>query len=143
MKDGTIHALEDVNFTANEGEFLSIVGPSGCGKSTLIKVVAGLLPTTRGEAWVEGELVQGPHKNVGIVFQNAVLLAWRNVLRNIMLQVEVRKGFDKQEYMEKAMELIHLAGLEGFEKRYPWNSRAACSKGFPFVVPSSMIHPCF
>lgn len=120
MKDGTIHALEDVNFTANEGEFLSIVGPSGCGKSTLIKVVAGLLPTTRGEAWVEGELVQGPHKNVGIVFQNAVLLAWRSVLRNIMLQVEVRKGFDKQEYMEKAMELIHLAGLEGFEKRYPW-----------------------
>jgi len=120
MKDGTIHALEDVNFSSKEGEFLSIVGPSGCGKSTLIKVVAGLLPPTKGDAWVNGELVRGPHANVGIVFQNAVLLAWRNVLRNIILQVEVRKGFDKQEYTEKAMELVKLAGLDGFEKRYPW-----------------------
>jgi len=120
MKDGTIHALEDVSFTAREGEFLSIVGPSGCGKSTLIKVVAGLLAPTAGKIWVNGELVRGPHPNVGIVFQNAVLLAWRNVLRNIILQVEVRKGFDKQEYQGKAMELIKLAGLDGFEKRYPW-----------------------
>lgn len=120
MKDGTIHALEDVSFTAREGEFLSIVGPSGCGKSTLIKVVAGLLAPTAGKIWVNGELVRGPHPNVGIVFQNAVLLAWRNVLRNIILQVEVRKGFDKQEYLGKAMELIKLAGLDGFEKRYPW-----------------------
>ena len=120
MKDGTIHALEDVSFTAKEGEFLSIVGPSGCGKSTLIKVVAGLLAPTAGKIWVNGELVRGPHPNVGIVFQNAVLLAWRNVLRNIILQVEVRKGFDKQEYLVKAMELIKLAGLDGFEKRYPW-----------------------
>ena len=120
MKDGIIHALEDVTFSATEGEFLSIVGPSGCGKSTLIKLIAGLLPTTKGEARVGGELVRGPHKNVGIVFQNAVLLAWRTVLRNIMLQVEVRKGFDKQEYLGKAMELIKLAGLDGFEKRFPW-----------------------
>ena len=120
MKDGIIHALEDVTFSAKEGEFLSIVGPSGCGKSTLIKLIAGLLPLTKGETRVEGELVRGPHKNVGIVFQNAVLLAWRTVLRNIMLQVEVRKGFDKQTYLGKAMELIKLAGLDGFENRFPW-----------------------
>lgn len=120
MKDGVIHALEDVNFSAMEGEFLSVVGPSGCGKSTLIKVAAGLLPSTAGEVWVNGKLVRGPHPNVGIVFQNPVLLAWRSVLRNIMLQVEVRKGFEKEEYLEKAMELIRFAGLEGFEKRYPW-----------------------
>jgi len=119
-KGGTIHALEDVNFSAREGEFISIVGPSGCGKSTLIKVVAGLLPPTKGEIWVNGELVKGPHPNAGIVFQNPVLLAWRNVIRNIMLQIEVRKGFQKDVYMEKTMELIRLAGLEGFEKRYPW-----------------------
>jgi NitT/TauT family transport system ATP-binding protein len=120
MKNGSIHALEDVNFSAKEGEFVSIVGPSGCGKSTLIKIVAGLLAATGGEIRVNGELVQGPHKNVGMVFQNAVLLAWRKVIGNIMLQVEVRKGFDKQEYTQKAMELIKIAGLDGFEKSYPW-----------------------
>ena len=120
MKEGVIHALEDVNFSSSRGAFLSIVGPSGCGKSTLIKVVAGLLSPTAGEAWVNGQLVKGPHPNVGIVFQNPVLLAWRNVLRNILLQVEVRKGYPKEEYTQKAMELIRVAGLEGFERRYPW-----------------------
>jgi len=120
FKGGTIHALEDVNFSANEGEFLSVIGPSGCGKSTLVKVIAGLLTPTAGKVWVNGVLVQGPHPNVGIVFQNPVLLAWRNVLRNIMLQVEIRKGFKKEESLEKAMELVRFAGLEGFEKRHPW-----------------------
>ena len=120
MKDGAIRALEDVSFSAKEGEFLSIVGPSGCGKSTLIKIIAGLLPLTKGEVRIEGNLVQGPHPNVGIVFQNPVLLAWRRVIDNIMLQIEVRKGFDKQEYTVKAMESIKIAGLEGFQKCFPW-----------------------
>jgi len=120
MKEGAIRALKDVSFSAKEGEFLSIVGPSGCGKSTLIKIIAGLLPLTKGEVRIEGNLVQGPHPNVGIVFQNPVLLAWRRVIDNIMLQVEVRKGFDKQEYLGKAMELIKIAGLEGFQKCFPW-----------------------
>ncbi len=119
-KGGSIHALENVNFSAREGEFISVVGPSGCGKSTLVKVVAGLLPPTKGEIWVNGELVKGPHANTGIVFQSPVLLAWRNVIRNIMLQVEVRKGFPNDIYLQKAMELIRVAGLEGFEKRFPW-----------------------
>jgi len=120
MKDGAIRALEDVSFSAKEGEFLSIVGPSGCGKSTLIKIIAGLLPLTKGEVRIEDNLVQGPHPNVGIVFQNPVLLAWRRVIDNIMLQIEVRKGFDKQEYIGKAMKLIKIAGLEGFGKCFPW-----------------------
>lgn len=119
-KGGSIHALEDVNFSSQEGEFISVVGPSGCGKSTLIKAVAGLLPCTKGEIWVNGQLVKGPHPNVGIVFQSPVLLAWRNVIRNIMLQIEMRKGLQKEKYIEKAMSLIRLAGLEGFEKRHPW-----------------------
>jgi len=120
FEGGSIHALEDMNFTAKEGEFLSIVGPSGCGKSTIVKVVAGLLPCSMGEAYVEGKRVRGPHKDVGIVFQNPVLLAWRSVLNNILLQIEVRKGYDKKAYIDKAMDIINVAGLEGFEKRYPW-----------------------
>jgi len=120
MKGEMLHALENVNFTAREGEFLSVVGPSGCGKSTLIKTVAGLLNPTKGEIIVNGNPVKGPHANVGIVFQSSVLLAWRTVLNNIMLQVEVRKGFDRKAYTEKAMELINLSGLNGFENRHPW-----------------------
>ncbi|MCC6196084.1 MAG: ABC transporter ATP-binding protein [Burkholderiales bacterium] len=119
-KGGSIHAVENVNFSCRSGEFISIVGPSGCGKSTLIKVVAGLLPRSAGEIRVYGKRVTGPHPNVGIVFQSPVLLAWRNVLRNIMLQVEMRKGYRKEEYVDKAMDLIRLAGLSGFEKRHPW-----------------------
>lgn len=120
FRGGSIEALRDVNFSAREGEFFSIVGPSGCGKSTLIKVVAGLLAPTGGQAWVDGKLVKGPHPNVGMVFQEATLLAWRSVLNNIMLQVEVRRDFNTKEYIPKAMDLIKLAGLEGFEERYPW-----------------------
>lgn len=119
-KGGTIHAVEDLSFSCRSGEFVSIVGPSGCGKSTLIKVVAGLLPRSAGEILVYGQRVTGPHPNVGIVFQSPVLLAWRNVLRNIMLQIEMRKGYRKEEYIGKAMDLIRLAGLSGFENRHPW-----------------------
>lgn len=120
FKGGSIHALENINFSASEGEFVSIVGPSGCGKSTLVKVITGLLPPTLGEVRVNNVMVRGPHPNVGIVFQNPVLLAWRNVLNNIMLQIEIRKGLQKESYVEKAKELIRLAGLEGFENRHPW-----------------------
>jgi len=119
-KGGRIHALEDLSFSAREGEFLSVVGPSGCGKSTLVKVVAGLLPASKGEVMVEGQPVKGPHPNVGIVFQNPVLLPWRTVLNNIMLQIEVRKGYLKSDYVQTAMDLVRLAGLKGFENRYPW-----------------------
>ena len=120
FRAGSVDALSDVSFLAREGEFFSIVGPSGCGKSTLIKIIAGLLPTTKGEVRVDGNLVKGPHPNVGMVFQEATLLAWRSVLKNIMLQIEVRKEYNTKEYIPKAMDLIKIAGLDGFEDRYPW-----------------------
>lgn len=119
-KGREIEALRDVSFSASEGEFLSIVGPSGCGKTTMISLVSGLLAPTKGEIFVGGEKVMGPHKNVGMVFQEPTLLEWRTVMENIMLQIEIRKGYQREEYTEKAKQLLKIAGLEDFQDRYPW-----------------------
>ena len=74
-RDGDVPSLRPLDFHINDGEFFVVVGPSGCGKSTLLKMISGLLPPTTGEILVEGEKVTKPHGNVGIVFQNALLLA--------------------------------------------------------------------
>src|SRR5580658_11251236 len=79
-RDGDVPSLRLLDFHINTGEFFVVVGPSGCGKSTLLKMISGLLPPSTGEIFVEGEKVDKPHGNVGIVFQNALLLPWRNIL---------------------------------------------------------------
>src|SRR5438128_6191141 len=90
-KEGEVESLKPLDFDIRNGEFVSVVGPSGCGKSTLLKMVGGLLPTTHGSIEIAGQRVDGPAASIGIVFQSHVLLAWRTVLENIMLQIEVRK----------------------------------------------------
>ena len=117
--DGPLMSLRVVSFDVREGEFLSIVGPSGCGKSTLLKILAGLLPLSGGEARIKGHLVDGPQDGVGMVFQSPVLLAWRDVLDNIMLQIEIRR-LDREAYRRRALELLQIVGLAGFERKRPW-----------------------
>ncbi|MEP7207158.1 MAG: ABC transporter ATP-binding protein [Casimicrobiaceae bacterium] len=117
--EGPVESLQPLDFGIGEGEFMSIVGPSGCGKSTLLKMVAGLLPATAGHILVHGRPVDGPPDNVGIVFQGSVLLPWRSVLNNILLQVEMRR-LPRAKYVDKAHALIAMVGLEGFENKYPW-----------------------
>lgn len=118
-KDGPVESLKPLDFSIREGEFISVVGPSGCGKSTLLKMVAGLLPITGGTLALAGKPINGPQEDVGIVFQSAVLLAWRTVLKNILLQAEMRH-MPKEQALAKAMQLIEMAGLKGFENKYPW-----------------------
>ncbi|MFB3816212.1 MAG: ABC transporter ATP-binding protein [Candidatus Methylomirabilales bacterium] len=118
-RDGPVHSLRAVSLEVPAGEFLSIVGPSGCGKSTLLKIVAGLLPATGGEARFDGRRIQGPPEGMGIVFQSPVLLGWRTVLDNILLQAEVR-GLPLPAARTRALELIQTVGLGGFERKYPW-----------------------
>ena len=118
-RDGEVESLKPISVTVREGEFVAIVGPSGCGKSTLLKMVGGLLPVTSGSIRIEEQPVTGPQTRVGVVFQNAVLLAWRNVLGNILLQADMR-GLPKAKAREQAMQLIELTGLSGFESKYPW-----------------------
>jgi len=112
-------ALENLNIEIPTGEFLAVVGPSGCGKSTLLRLLAGLDRRSRGQMELGGSSIDGPRKDIGVVFQTATLLAWRTVLENIMLPVDVL-GLSRDAYHARAMQLIKMAKLEGFEKKYPW-----------------------
>jgi NitT/TauT family transport system ATP-binding protein len=116
--EGEVRALDRVSFDVRGGEFLSIVGPSGCGKSTLVMLIAGLMRPTSGVITVDGRAVSRPQTALGIVFQNAVLLAWRTALDNVLLQVEMR-GLAARQYRDRAMELLRSVGLDGFERRLP------------------------
>jgi NitT/TauT family transport system ATP-binding protein len=118
-RDGEVPSLRPIDFVIHEGEFVVVVGPSGCGKTTLLKMISGLLAPSTGEVRVEGRTVTKPHSNVGIVFQTAMLLPWRSVFRNVMMPVEV-KNLPRAEYEARAMALLKMAGLTGFESKYPW-----------------------
>jgi NitT/TauT family transport system ATP-binding protein len=111
-------ALADVTLTVNAGEFAAVLGPSGCGKSTLMLLVAGLLRPTAGTIRVAGREVTSPVTDVGIVFQDPLLLEWRTALRNVMLQVDVRR-LEEVIYRPKAQELLKSVGLGGFEDHRP------------------------
>ena len=116
---GFVSALEGINLAAAAGEFVTLVGPSGCGKTTLLRIVAGLVPQTGGEVDVNGRPLRGPTRDIGIVFQVPALMAWRSVLDNILLQIEIRR-LDVASYRGRALDLIKLVGLSGFEGRYPY-----------------------
>lgn len=111
-------ALENVQLDIRRGEFVSIVGPSGCGKTTLLRMVAGLLAPTEGKVLVGGVEIREPRPDVGVVFQQALLLPWFSVLRNVLLPVDVQ-GRQIADYETRANELIRTVGLSGFEKRLP------------------------
>lgn len=108
--DGT-EAVREVTFTVRKGEFVTIVGPSGCGKSTLLKIASGLLEPTSGSVEVDRD-------RLGYVFQDATLLPWRTVQKNIELLPELH-GVPKAERASLAAEAIELVGLDGFEHHYP------------------------
>ena len=112
-------ALQDIDFTVRDGEFVSVVGPSGCGKSTLLKILAGLLPASEGEARLRGTPIDGPRRDIGVVFQSPVLFPWRSVLGNVLLPADVQR-LGREEMKRRAIGLLDLVGLTGFEHRYPW-----------------------
>ncbi len=113
-----VDALKSISLEIQENEFLTVVGPSGCGKSTLLKLVAGLIAPTRGRIILAGEQVEKPRPDVGLVFQQPVLLPWRNVLDNVLLPIEIL-GWPVRSYRRTALDLLSLVGLEGFETRSP------------------------
>lgn len=118
-QSGHISALENISLSVDRGEFLAILGPSGCGKSTLLSLAAGLEPLTSGNIELLDKPVKDAVTDVGIVFQTDVLLDWRRVLPNILLQIEMRK-LPLSDYQDRALELLKTAGLEGFEEKYPF-----------------------
>ena len=116
--EGAMTAVDDVSFDVRPGEFLSVIGPSGCGKSTLFNVIGGLLTGHTGEVSVAGETISGPHKSIGMVFQEESTFPWRSVTENVAFPLEL-VGMPKQKRIERARHFIALVGLDGFENRYP------------------------
>jgi NitT/TauT family transport system ATP-binding protein len=116
--EGPVEAVIDTQIHVNPGEFVSIVGPSGCGKSTLLNAVAGFLKPTTGAVTVDGEPVNGPSAERGMVFQQYSLFPWRTVRENVEFGLKMR-GMARSQRERAARTLLGLAGLEAFEKHYP------------------------
>ena len=116
--DGSVTALDDVSFAVRKTEFVSVIGPSGCGKSTLFNIIGGLISDYQGSVSVGGKRVRGPHKSIGMVFQEESTFPWRTVIENVCFPLEVA-GIGRTERHERARHFIALVGLAGFENRYP------------------------
>jgi len=114
-----VEAIDHVSFTVAHGEFISLVGPSGCGKTTLLNILGGLLPATEGFVRFDGLPPGASRPGLGVVFQDAVLLPWRTVLQNVLLPVEVTHR-EARAGKEKALRLIELVGLQGFDNKFPF-----------------------
>ena len=111
-------ALDPIDLTVVAGEFVAIVGPSGCGKSTLLRLDRRADLGERGPVELYGNAVTRPQTALGIVFQSPVLLEWRTILDNVLLQLELR-GLDPRPQRERAMALLASVGLGEFADRYP------------------------
>lgn len=111
-------AIEDISFDLEEGKLVSLLGPSGCGKTSFLKIVAGLAQATYGVVEVRGRQVTRPEPDFGFVFQSANLMPWRTVLDNVLFPVEIQRRNDAAA-RRRAMELIDLVGLTGFEHARP------------------------
>ncbi len=118
-KDDAITACQNITFDIHESEFLAIVGPSGCGKTTILKMIAGLISSTDGSVAVGGKRVREPVTNLGIIFQDSVLMDWRDVLSNVLIQCDIR-GMNRSKYKSIANKLIKDVGLDGFENKKPF-----------------------
>ena len=114
----TIIALENINFNVNRGEFITIAGPSGCGKSTLLHLIADLIKPSSGTVEINNyETNNNQLSNLGLVFQKPILFPWYSVIDNILFPL-VLLG-QKRGGRERAMELIELSGIKGFEEKWP------------------------
>jgi NitT/TauT family transport system ATP-binding protein len=119
--DAPVTALEDINLQIRRGEFVSFIGPSGCGKTTLMRVIADLAQPSAGRIAVNGVSPEQARlkRAYGYVFQAPALYAWRNVLRNVLLPLEIM-GMPSSERKARAARYLAMVGLEGFERKFPW-----------------------
>ncbi|RDI74126.1 ABC-type nitrate/sulfonate/bicarbonate transport system ATPase component [Gaiella occulta] len=118
---GGVTALADIDLEIQPGEFVSLIGPSGCGKSTLLRIIGDLIEPSRGEAWIGGKTAHQARldRDYGMVFQEATLMDWRTVRKNVALPLEMM-GWAKARREERVRELLQLVELTGFEGHHPW-----------------------
>ena len=114
-----IRALHDVSFQVADGEFVCLLGPSGSGKSTLLRIAGGLIAPDQGTVIFDGRPLTEPQPDIGFVFQSTNLMPWRTVLQNVLLPLEIQRGALDDAHTQRALELLRVVGLEGFERAYP------------------------
>jgi NitT/TauT family transport system ATP-binding protein len=121
LQEGSLTALENLSFEIGDREFVALIGPSGCGKSTVLRLVADILKPTSGEISVLGEPPSEARerRHYSFVFQDAVMLPWRSVLKNVQLPLEIIGKPARDQYEHRPMELLDLVGLKGFENASP------------------------
>jgi NitT/TauT family transport system ATP-binding protein len=112
-------AIDCLNLVVDDGSFVSVVGPSGCGKTTFLKIVDGLLEPTSGELLLDGKPIKGPGRERAVVFQDASLFPWFTVERNVAYGLECQ-GVPAAAARDKVQRFIHMVGLEGFERHFPY-----------------------
>lgn len=120
VEGGTLPVLNNVSLEVAKNQFTAVVGPSGCGKSTLTRLISGLIKPNSGDIYLAGQKVESPRPTVGMAFQNPVMLEWRSVLKNVTLPLEIvspTMSFKDRE--QRALELLSLVSLEGFEDKRP------------------------
>ena len=115
-RTGSVHALDKVSLEVREGEFLCILGPSGCGKSTLLWSMAGLHDLTSGQIRLGHDVIAKPHPEIAVIFQDANLLPWRTLLKNIALPFELKS---RKPDMDRIEQLLERVNLKGFEHKFP------------------------
>lgn len=117
-KNGETEAVKNVNFTVNEGEFVSIIGPSGCGKSTILSIVAGLENKSNGKIYIDGIETEGVSSKIGYMLQKDSLLEWRTIYNNVLFGLEIthKKTKENEEYVR---ELLKKYNLYEFKDKYP------------------------
>lgn len=116
--EAPIVAVQDLSFTVDDGEVVSIIGPSGCGKSTLLNMGSGLDPASEGEVFVDGELVIKPNEHVAFMLQKDLLLPWRTIRQNVEFGLEIR-GVAARDRRQIAVDLLTKCRLPGFVEHYP------------------------
>ena len=116
--NGPVQAPDGVSFDVDDGEFVCIVGPSGCGKTTLFRIIAGLESATTGRVTLDGERVDGPSTDLGLVFQEYHLFPWRTVAGNVGFGLE-QEGVATADRERRVRTLLDLVGLDGFADTYP------------------------
>ena len=117
-KEGRFQAVEKIDLKVYDNEFLVLLGPGNCGKTVLLNMIAGLEQPTSGEIRLDGSVIQGSDRRIGMVFQKLALMPWKTVMQNTEIGPKFR-GVKKEERRKKAQSYIDLVGLNGFEKAYP------------------------
>ncbi len=117
---GPLKVVDDFTLGINEGDFISVVGPSGCGKTTLMNLIAGFVAPTKGVVTLDGQKIEGPGRERGVIFQEYGVFPWLTVEQNILFGLQLKKSeINKSRYQEILDRYLKLMGLAEFAKSYP------------------------